>query len=75
VAGGTLVTIFIVGPLFTTLPLRDYFAAGVTWANLDNFSIIVLKTGWVVPGGSSTTAFPSTSARRCGRCRSKCAAI
>ncbi|HEY1997189.1 acyltransferase [Paraburkholderia sp.] len=50
VAGGSLVTVFIIGPLFTTLPLREYFASGVTWANLDNFSTIVLKQGWVVPG-------------------------
>jgi peptidoglycan/LPS O-acetylase OafA/YrhL len=50
VAGGSLVTIFVIGPLFTTLPLREYFASGMTWANLDNFSTIVLKAGWVVPG-------------------------
>ncbi|HEX3639224.1 MAG TPA: acyltransferase family protein, partial [Paraburkholderia sp.] len=50
VAGGSLVTVFILGPLFTTLPLRDYFASGATWGNLDNFSTIVLKTGWALPG-------------------------
>jgi peptidoglycan/LPS O-acetylase OafA/YrhL len=50
VAGGSLVTIFVIGPLFTTLPLREYFASGMTWANLDNFSTIVLNAGWVVPG-------------------------
>jgi peptidoglycan/LPS O-acetylase OafA/YrhL len=50
VAGGSLVTIFVIGPLFTTLPLREYFASGMTWANLDNFSTIVLKSGWVLPG-------------------------
>lgn len=50
VAGGSLVTVFVIGPLFTTLPLRDYFTSASTWANLDNFSTIVLKTGWVLPG-------------------------
>jgi peptidoglycan/LPS O-acetylase OafA/YrhL len=50
VAGGSLVTVFVIGPLFTTLPLREYFASGVTWANLDNFSTIVLKSGWALPG-------------------------
>jgi peptidoglycan/LPS O-acetylase OafA/YrhL len=50
VAGASLVAIFLIGPLFTTLPLREYFASGVTWANLDNFSTIVLKAGWVLPG-------------------------
>jgi peptidoglycan/LPS O-acetylase OafA/YrhL len=50
VAIGSVVTVFIIGPLFTTLPLREYFASGATWANLDNFSTIVLKTRWVLPG-------------------------
>jgi peptidoglycan/LPS O-acetylase OafA/YrhL len=50
VAAGSLMTIFVIGPLFTTLPLREYFASGMTWANLDNFSTIVLKAGWILPG-------------------------
>ena len=58
VAGGSLVTVFIVGPLLTTLPLRDYFASGMTWANLDNFSTIVLKTGWALPGVFEHNRFP-----------------
>ncbi len=51
-------TVFILGPLFTTLPLRDYFASGMTWANLDNFSTIVLKTGWALPGVFEHNRFP-----------------
>ncbi|HZZ09848.1 MAG TPA: acyltransferase [Paraburkholderia sp.] len=58
VVGGSLVTIFIIGPLFTTLPLRDYFAAGATWANLDSFSVIVLKAGWTLPGVFEHNPFP-----------------
>jgi peptidoglycan/LPS O-acetylase OafA/YrhL len=58
VAGASLVTVFILGPLFTTLPLRDYFASGMTWANLDNFSTIVLKTRWVLPGVFEHNRFP-----------------
>ena len=50
VAVGSLATVFVIGPLFTTLPLREYFASGVTWANLDNFSTLVLNGTWVVPG-------------------------
>lgn len=50
VALGSLVTVFIVGPLFTTLPLREYFSSGLTWSNLDNFSTIVMNTGWALPG-------------------------
>ncbi|WP_345810943.1 acyltransferase [Paraburkholderia sp. PREW-6R] len=49
-AVGSLVTVFVIGPLFTTLPLRDYFASSMTWANLDNFSTIVLKPVWALPG-------------------------
>ncbi|CAE6691770.1 acyltransferase family protein [Paraburkholderia domus] len=58
VAGGSLVTVFILGPLFTTLPLRDYFTSGMTWASLDNFSTIVLKTGWALPGVFEHNRFP-----------------
>ena len=52
VAVGSLVTVFIIGPLFTTLTLREYFASGMTWANLDNFSTIVVtpNSGWALPG-------------------------
>jgi peptidoglycan/LPS O-acetylase OafA/YrhL len=50
VAGCSLVMVFVLGPLFTTLPLREYFSSGMTWANLDNFSTIVLNTGWTLPG-------------------------
>lgn len=32
----TLITLFIVGPLFTVLPLRDYFNNGTTWKYLLN---------------------------------------
>ena len=49
-AVGSLVTVFIVGPLLTTLPLREYFASGLTWANLDNLSTIALRPGWALPG-------------------------
>jgi peptidoglycan/LPS O-acetylase OafA/YrhL len=48
--GASLVGIFIVGPVFTTLTLHDYFASGMTWRNLDYFSTLMLKRGWVLPG-------------------------
>ena len=38
VAGALLVAIFIVGPIFTTLTLHDYFAT------------LVMKRGWTLPG-------------------------
>ncbi|NML29813.1 acyltransferase family protein [Paraburkholderia antibiotica] len=58
VALGSVVTVFIVGPLFTTLPLREYFTTGLTWSNLDNFSTIVLKSGWALPGVFEHNRFP-----------------
>ena len=58
VALGSLVTVFIVGPLFTTLPLREYFSSGMTWSNLDNFSTIVMNTGWALPGVFEHNRFP-----------------
>jgi peptidoglycan/LPS O-acetylase OafA/YrhL len=48
--GASLVAIFIVGPIFTTLTLHDYFRSGATWRNLDYFSTLVMKRGWVLPG-------------------------
>ncbi len=58
VALGSLVTVFVVGPLFTTLPLPAYFSSGMTWSNLDNFSTIVMKTGWALPGVFEHNRFP-----------------
>ncbi|MFM0507630.1 acyltransferase family protein [Paraburkholderia sp. RL17-373-BIF-A] len=58
VAAGSLVTVFIVGPLFTTLTLREYFASGMTWGNLDNFSTIVRSAGWALPGVFEHNRYP-----------------
>jgi peptidoglycan/LPS O-acetylase OafA/YrhL len=57
-AVGSMVTVFIVGPLFTTLPLREYFGSGLTWANLDNLSTIALNPGWALPGVFEHNRFP-----------------
>ncbi|MPW17389.1 acyltransferase family protein [Paraburkholderia sp. CNPSo 3157] len=48
--GASLAAIFVVGPIFTTLTLHDYFASGITWRNLDYFSTLVMKRGWTLPG-------------------------
>jgi peptidoglycan/LPS O-acetylase OafA/YrhL len=50
VIGASLVAIFVVGPIFTTLALHDYFMSGATWRNLDYFSTLVMKRGWTLPG-------------------------
>jgi peptidoglycan/LPS O-acetylase OafA/YrhL len=50
VAAGSLFVVFVIGPLFTTLPLSEYFSSRMTWMNLDSISVIALKSGWVLPG-------------------------
>ncbi|WP_028218318.1 acyltransferase family protein [Paraburkholderia oxyphila] len=59
VFGGALVVMFVLGPLFTTLPLHQYFASGTTWGNLDSFSIIVLGKRIQVPGVFEHNRFTS----------------
>jgi len=50
VVGASLVAIFVVGPIFTTLALHDYLTSGEPWRNLDYFSMLVMKRGWTLPG-------------------------
>ncbi|MFP6556756.1 acyltransferase family protein [Paraburkholderia sp. B3] len=50
VAVGALFVMFVIGPFFTTLPLRQYFTSGTTWSNLDTFSTIVLGKHIAVAG-------------------------
>ncbi|QBQ98410.1 acyltransferase family protein [Paraburkholderia pallida] len=50
IAVASLVAIFIIGPLLTTWSLKDYFASGLTWGNLDTFSVIVIGKHIVLPG-------------------------
>lgn len=46
----SLVAIFIIGPFLTSLPLQHYFESGLTWGNLDTFSVIVLGKHMQLPG-------------------------
>ncbi|WP_322050905.1 acyltransferase family protein [Paraburkholderia bannensis] len=50
IAVASLVAIFIIGPLLTTLPLQQYFASRLTWGNLDSFSVILLGKHIQLPG-------------------------
>ncbi|CAB3776183.1 hypothetical protein LMG28688_00182 [Paraburkholderia caffeinitolerans] len=59
VAVASLVAIFIIGPLFTTLPWRKYFASGITWGNLDSFSVILLGKPIHLPGVFENNYAPS----------------
>lgn len=43
------VSVFIIGPLFTTLPLSDYFSHPKTWDYLGN-ALGVLTMEWKLPG-------------------------
>lgn len=47
-AAMSLLTVLVLGPLFTTLPLKEYFAHGQTWRHLTNFLVFRLEYG--LPG-------------------------
>ncbi len=48
--GASLVAICIVGPIFTTLSLHEYFASVSIWRNVDYFSTLALKRACTLPG-------------------------
>ena len=52
------VSVFILGPLLTTLSLNDYFSHPKTWNYLGN-ALGVLKMEWVLPGVFTENARPS----------------
>ena len=76
-----LLGMFLVGPVFTTLPLDEYFAAAGTYEHLLNISIFFQHTGlpgvfwggpvngtiWTLPSSSPATS-SSRSSRRLGYC-------
>lgn len=53
-----LLTVFLLGPAFTTLPLRDYFGAGSgAWAHLlENLNPVTLS--WQLPGVFAGNPYP-----------------
>lgn len=50
VAFGSCFVVFVLGPVFTTWPLRDYFSSNATWSNLDSLSTILFSQRWRLPG-------------------------
>lgn len=54
-AGVVLFAVFIVGPIFTILPMRDYFSHNVTWLYLKN---IALNIQYFLPGVFGTNPYP-----------------
>ena len=50
VALGSLLVVFVLGPIFTTWPLRDYFSSRETWVNLDSLMTILVSQRWRLPG-------------------------
>lgn len=53
----TLLTILLVGPLATALPLAEYFSAGRTWQYLSN---LLLWIQFDLPGVFTANPFPTT---------------
>lgn len=50
VAAGSLFVVFVLGPLFTTLPLREYFSSWSTWSNLNTVTTLFVWAPWKLPG-------------------------
>jgi peptidoglycan/LPS O-acetylase OafA/YrhL len=49
-AAGSLFVVCVLGPLFTTLPLREYFGSWSTWSNLNTVTSLFVWTPWKLPG-------------------------
>jgi peptidoglycan/LPS O-acetylase OafA/YrhL len=56
-AGCSLFAVFIVGPLFTSWAIHDYFAAPGTWYFLGHMLTIVHGLGWLLPGVFTNNPF------------------
>lgn len=68
-----LLTILVLGPIVTTWSIRDYLASSQTWAYLRAMKVFAL--GGRCPVYSRACRRMAGSTRRCGACRSRCAAI
>jgi peptidoglycan/LPS O-acetylase OafA/YrhL len=56
-AGCSLFAVFIVGPLFTTWTMHDYFTSPGTWYFLGHMLTIVHGLGWLLPGVFTNNPF------------------
>ncbi len=52
----TLITVFIIGPTVTTVPLRDYFSQRETWEYFNNFTILYVR--YYLPGVFTHNFYP-----------------
>ncbi|RKP46688.1 acyltransferase family protein [Pararobbsia silviterrae] len=55
----SLLAAFVVGPIFTTVPLREYFTSPVTWFFVAHMLTIVKGLGWLLPGVFEHNPFPA----------------
>ncbi len=51
-----LLTVFVLGPVTTSLPLGEYFASGATWRYLKN---LILSPVYALPGVFTDCAYPN----------------
>lgn len=54
----SLLAAFVVGPLFTTSSLSDYFGAPATWFFVAHMLTILKGLGWLLPGVFEHNPFP-----------------
>lgn len=54
----SLLTVFILGPLVSTLPLTEYFGSAATWLHLLKNSTLFAGVSFVLPGVFAGTPYP-----------------
>jgi peptidoglycan/LPS O-acetylase OafA/YrhL len=50
VFAGSLFVVFVLGPIFTTWSLHDYFSQRSTWSTLDTVPTLLMRERWHLPG-------------------------
>jgi hypothetical protein len=64
----------VLGPVFTTRALADYFGDGRTWEFLAKNATTLFGAKFNLPGVFEHNPCGARSTVRCGRCRSNCVA-
>jgi len=69
-----LLCVFALGPIFTSLPLREYFNAAGTWDYLQQ-NLLPITFAWPLPGVFEHNPVPNTVNGTLCRSGSRCAGI
>lgn len=66
-----LLTVLVLGPLFTTLPLHQYFASKVVYIYLVKNLLLVAGTNFILPGVFENNPILALSTALCGPCHTR----